>query len=279
VGYDLAVHQGAPYVALTLSGKTGLFLVDTGANASGVDAAWAQALPHRPARTSAHVTGMTGGAGFSQGVFERLDLGHGFFPDPVLDLESFQGFAHPAAGPQVGLLGTDFLNCYALTFDYGRSRLDVALRNERAAAAPGEVAVLVSYVANLPTVAVGIGGLELPCRLDTGASYTDPRVLLDVNRPAFEAICRTVDLRDAGSIYVRGISGAERLRLYEGKLAFELGPVRLEPVVLVVHESGTLASYASPVALAGGSLLARLGRFTLDPFDRALWLARPAEPR
>ncbi|MBI4615438.1 MAG: hypothetical protein HY720_17605, partial [Planctomycetes bacterium] len=71
---------------------------------------------------------------------------------------------------------------------------------------------------------------------------------------------------------VVGIAGPERLEIYTADgLRLELGPVTVDGVKLVVHESGTLA-VRTPLALAGASVLSRLGRMTLDPFDRLLWI-------
>jgi hypothetical protein len=50
-----------------------------------------------------------------------------------------------------------------------------------------------------------------------------------------------------------------------------VGPVHVTPLVLVVHDQGTLAQPA-PLALAGTPVIARFGALRLDPFDQVLWL-------
>lgn len=283
--YALVLKDGAPYIDLRMGASSGLFLVDTGANTSGVDRAWLEesGAGWRPGRTTT-VGGTTGAVRVDTCVLERLDLGAGFFRDAGFTLQSYAHFSPPVPGrPQAGLLGTDFLARYQLAFDWPNARLELRLGHERLPPPPGHEAVACAWPINLPTVGVRVGGLGLPCRLDTGATYLtrDPR--LDVNPAAVEALrARGATLLPAGHITVRGVSGAERLELLRGAgedgLVLELGPARVEHVVLVVHPSGTLASRPYPLALAGATLLARFHRLVFDPFDHLLWVPIP-EPR
>jgi len=134
---------------------------------------------------------------------------------------------------------------------------------------------------------VTIGGVTVPTRLDTGASYEDDLPYLDVNRATVSALeAAGVKLAPRGSITVAGVSGPETLPLLaaadpSAPLTASFGPASIPGVVLVVHDQGTLAT-PEPLALAGAKLLARLGTFTLDPFAGELILrdrgfARPAD--
>jgi len=278
---DLVLHHGATYLELEVGGARGLFLLDTGANTSGVDGAWLEAsgARHRPGERTT-VGGTTGPIQLETAVFERLDLGSGFFRDARLCVQDFGGFSRPGGRPQAGLLGTDLLNSYRVTVDYRARSVRLALRGERTPPPPGLAATTVTYDRGLPTANVRVGGVDLPCRLDSGASYRTERLFLDVNRAAVAALraAGRALVRD-GSIGVVGVGGPARLPLLTGPpgapLALDLAGVRLEGVVLVVHDRGTLA-VDRPLTLASASVLARLGRFVLDPFDRLLWVqARP----
>lgn len=274
--YDVALHLQAPYVLLTIGGAKGLFLVDTGANTSGVDRTWlaTHRVPHRDAGRSA-VGGTTGAVETGKVVFERLDLGNGFFLDPSFLLQDYSHFAPPEAGPQAGLLGTDFLGSYQVDLDYETRRLRLALRHERGEPPAGFESIPVDFPLRLPTIEVDVGGARVPCRLDSGASYIDPDAFLDVNRAAFDAIrARGAALEKKGEIHVVGIAGPETLPLYRGTgpegLVLTIGRRRIPDVVLVVHDSGTFRT-PQPIALAPASILSRLGRFVLDPFDARFW--------
>ncbi len=274
--YDLILFRQAPYAQLTVGGAKGLFLVDTGANTSGVDETWLRTsgVRYEDAGRSS-VGGTTGAIETGRVVFERIDLGNGFFLKPTFLLQSYAHFAHPDEGAQAGLLGTDLLGRYQIDLDYASRRLEVSLRDERPPPPEGFEAVPVEFPLGLPTVRVDVAGVGIPCRLDSGASYIDPEAFLDVNRAAFEAIRASgVPLEKTGEIHVVGISGPESLPLYRGTgedgLVLRIGRRRIAGVVLVVHDRGVLA-VPEPIALAPASILSRLGRFVLDPFDSRFW--------
>lgn len=283
--YALVLKDGAPYMELEVGGARGLFLVDTGANTSGVDRGWLERSGARWRQgKGTTIAGTTGALSVDTCVLDRLDLGRGFFRDAVLTLQRYDGFAPPAPGrPQAGLLGTDLLARYQVWFDWPNARLELRLPGERQPPPPGHEAVACAWPINLPTVGVRLGGLGLPCRLDTGATYLTATPRLDVNQAAVDALrARGVTLVAAGSITVRGVAGPERREVLRGEgpegLVLELGPARIEGVELVVHGSGTLAGRGYPLALAGATLLSRLHRLVFDPFDQLLWVPIP-EPR
>ena len=273
--YRLAMLNQAPYLELELGSAQGWFLLDTGANDSGVDAGWVQAegIPHQVTGSSG-VGGTTGTLRVSEATFGRLQLGNGFFLEPEFNLQDFSGFRSPEEGPQVGLLGTDFLNRYQLSLDYEAATAELRLEGERESLGRGWVPVTVTYPNRLPTVWVRVGGLDVPCRLDSGASYLDGDLRLDVNRATVRALrAAGVELEECGSLTVRGVSGSERLpllRSLEG-LELEVGPWRGRDVVLVVHGRGTFSG-PDPMALASASVMGAWERFVLDPFDHLLWL-------
>jgi hypothetical protein len=281
--YELVLRRGAPYIELALGGARGLFLVDTGANTSNVDRGWLEqsGAAWRQGRATT-VGGTTGAIRRDTCVIDRLDLGTAFFRDVGLTLTGPRAPAPGATRPQVGLLGTDLLNRYQASFDWVHSRLELRLRGERRPVPPGHEPVACAYPIGLPTVGTRLSGLGLPCRLDTGATYLDQTPRLDVNVATVDALrARGVKLVPAGSITVRGISGVERLEVLAGEgpdgLVLDLGPARIERVLLVVHGRGTLA-VDYPLALASATLLARLNRLVFDPFDHLLWVPVP-EPR
>jgi hypothetical protein len=177
----LTVAHGSPYIDLTLSGVTGRFLLDTGANVSGVDRSWlaSSGVLVRPGPS----TSVGGTTGVSVAVptvgLDRVDLGRGYFANPVFLSQDFSGFSWPGSEPQAGLIGTDFLSSYAVTLDLAHATASFALWNERTPLGPNDAAIRLDYPLNLPTTDVTLGGLTIPCRLDSGASYQDDSPYLD----------------------------------------------------------------------------------------------------
>ncbi|MBI4617865.1 MAG: retropepsin-like domain-containing protein, partial [Planctomycetes bacterium] len=226
--YPVVLFRGAPYVELVLGNARGLFLLDTGANISGVDESWLLQSGTRfeeIGRTS--VAGTTGGIVVRKASVDRFDLGTGSFPDAVFVLQGYGGFSHPPQGRQVGLLGTDFINSYRISLDYGARRLLLEMKDERGPRPAALPPAPLDYPFGLPTARAVLGGVSLPCRIDTGASYIDPGPYLDVNRPAIDALrAAGIGLRESGWISVVGIAGPERLEIYTADgLRLELGPV------------------------------------------------------
>jgi hypothetical protein len=278
--YPLSFLDSSPYIDLSFTGVSApaTFLFDTGANVSGIDGVWLSTSGvswHSGLSTSAG--GTTGNLYVSTAILDRLDLGNGFFANPSFLIEDFTHFISPAGKTQVGLLGTDFISCYAVTLDYANQQVTLALPSERGAPPAFGTAVPVTYPFRLPTVPVTLGSVSVSCRLDTGDSYADSRPLLDVNQRTVDALGASgVTFHSAGWITVAGVSGQENLSLLEADLglALGLGGASIPGIVLVVHDQGTLAQEPSAVALAGSSLLARFGSLTLDPFDKKLWIGK-----
>ena len=277
----LSFLDSSPYIDLTFAGAQGpaTFLFDTGANVSGVDGSWLSSsgvtwwsgMPMTAA-------GTTGNLSVKTAILSRLDLGNGFFTNPSFLIEDFTHFTSPAGKTQVGLLGTDFISCYAVTLDYANHQVTLALPGERGPPPAFGAAVPVTYPFRLPTVPVSLGSVSVSCRLDTGDAYQDPRPLLDVNQRAVDALKASgVTFHLAGLITVAGVSGQENLSLLEADrgLTLGVGGASIAHVILVVHDRGTLAQEPSALALAGSSLLSRFGSLTLDPFDRKLWIGSP----
>jgi hypothetical protein len=272
--------DSSPYIDLTLQGSrgpsTGTFLFDTGANTSGIDGNWlSTAGISYTSGTATTVGGTTGTSSVATAVVPELTLGNGYFTSPSFLIEDFSHFISPAGKTEVGLLGTDFIDCFAVTVDYTNAQVTLALSAERGPPPAYATPVPVTFPSGLPTVTVQIGGTSVPCRIDTGDSYEDTTPLLDVNEAEVSALkAAGVQLTQVGSITVAGISGQDNLALLSTSagLTLSIGSASIEGVTLVVHDQGTLASYSTPLVLAGSSLLARFGSFQLDPFDQKIWI-------
>lgn len=274
--YDLTTLRGSPYIRLRLGGRRGLFLLDTGANISGVDQAWLGASElHRRAAGFVATQGTTGGYLASAArLSTRLELGNGFFDAPRFLLQDFSRFAQPQAGAQAGLIGTDLLNAYRLVLDYPRRRAALRLRHERRAL-PGHRATTLRYERSLPTVTLRLDGLDFPCTIDTGSNNRRRAPSLDVNRALVERLASAgVELHERGRIAMAGITGCEHRRVL-GLVELELAGRRFPGAELIVHERGPLDG-PEPCALMGAGLLERLGRVVIDPFERLIWIARGA---
>src|SRR5262249_5617276 len=162
-------------------------------------------------------------------------LGTAFFLEPVFLVQRFSSFEQPPARTQAGLLGMDLLASSSITIDWRAGTLELARRHERAAD-PDAAVVALATAGNLPTIDARIGPVSIPCRLDTGATWAEPRPLLDVNRAAVRALERAgVVLRPGAGLGALGVGGGETLAVLETDLALELGPVKIERVSLVVH--------------------------------------------
>lgn len=279
----LDLLNGAPYVELELGGAKGWFLLDTGANASGVDRGWLEEkkATYQPGGKG-RIRGTTGSVAVEKAIFERFRLGNGVFPESTWVVHDYSKFTPPPGGPQAGLLGTDFLRTFQVTVDYTGRRARFLKQDER-----GEVdrskfsPAVLSWINGHPTVSVRVGGksfdgLDLPCRLDSGASYLSPGPFLDVNEHTVSALrAAGAQLKRTGAITLRGVSGPEKRELLAGDLTLEIGPLRLSDVTLVVHTGSGALSVDGPLTLASSSVLARMGTWTIDPFDHLLWVARP----
>ncbi len=297
--YTVQFRQWSPFVELALGDARGLFLVDTGANVSGVDSRWVSAseIPWTPAGR-ATIGGTTGSFETEKASFARLDLGSAYFTDAVFNLQSFgrwrgrrqpAGFGSGAPLPggfrRVGLLGTDFLNRYQLSLDFEAARLELCLRHERRKLPADYEAVAVGYPLH-PTVGARLAGVSLPIRLDTGSRNLGTRAYLGVNQATVAALkAAGVRLADRGSMVVGGVTGSRRRAILglagdddpddgRGGLVLAIGPVEIPDVLLVVHEDGTI-DLDHPLGLAGAAVLHHLRRFVLDPFDSVLWVPRP----
>jgi len=271
--YPLVLFNDATYVELAVGEARGLFLFDTGANTSGIDGGWlAKAGVRGTFEDGGQLAGTTGVRRVQKVVLPRLGLGTGYFLEPRFVVSDYRAFAHPPAGRQVGLLGTDLLVNYEVSIDYRARRARLALRNERRERSGAWQATGLTYPLNLPTVNARLGGVDMPCRLDSGASYLEDRPYLDGNVAALRALrAAGHELHQVGSLRVRGVTGGQTLKLYQGGLSLEVGPRRIDDVILVVHPSGSLAR-KDPLLLAGGTIISRWERVVLDPFDRLLWL-------
>lgn len=277
---DLTLWNGSPFIDLTIDGVTGRFLFDTGANISGVDAGWLRSSGISYSNgLSMTLGGTTGILTTPTAIVDRLEVGHGFFSWPSFLVEDFSGFGWVSGRPQAGLLGMDFISAYAVTLDLSNGRATLALANERPAPSPGETSLdLDLTTTRVPTVTARIAGIDVPCRLDTGNAYFDPRPFVDVNRAMVDTLERAgIVLVQTGTVAVAGVSGTQILPLLEGAawkgpIGLSVGPVDVPGIVLVVHDQGTLA-IDTPIALAGTPVLSRLGTFRIDPFDKKLWVS------
>lgn len=273
---ELLLLDGAPFVELELGGAKGWFLLDTGANVSGVDRGWLKETGARhELEGSSRLGGTTGSVAVGRARFEELLLGTARFTRSVWLVHDYSGFrAPPEAKRQSGLLGTDFLRSLQVEVDYAARRARFSKKDERPPRSTELTPTALSWINGHPTVSVRLAGIDIPCRLDSGASYLREGPLLDVNAHVVTALrAAGVELREAGTITVRGVAGPRTLGLLQGGLTLELGALRLEDVTLVVHEQGSL-SVDGPLGLASASVLGKAGRWVLDPFDHLFWVGR-----
>lgn len=297
---SLILSSGMPYTPVRVQGRTGLFVVDLGADGSAIS-------PHTflPGRGPA-----PGPMAGSVDQFEGFDF---FGPwGPVrLSVQDHSGIRGPL--PQAGLIGTDLLQGHVVTLDYARGLLHRAERGTfcsasvlrqagfaslssddyygtagvplRCPAAPRRLAC-----PNIPTIPVRIGGSQAVAQIDTG--YDDSRFppSMNINRAWLNGLrAAGVHLRrwPEGDLRLSTCAGVSEpvgaYRLPQGH-ALELvgsdGQVvrRLEGVTLFLKETppearvcGGIGTWEQPAAQLGASIV-NDGTLVVDPFGQRVWL-------
>ncbi len=266
-------YHGSPWAEGSVNGASGLFLLDTGASASVVDAELA-GRAGLPTTGGESITATTGRVDVGTGRVERLELAGRTHTGRHVLVQDLGDFRAPGGRRKSGLLGSDFFLEYTLTLDMERSRM--ALRRSPGPSASGMTPHRMRLNAGVPTVQVFFGdGAQAPvwAKFDTGSSYADERIVHLEVTPARARALLGEDYRErpAGRLRVLSLAGEEEL------LLFEYGPVRLlgrefESVRLIVHEHEQ-GAFADPEAvLISGSVLRQFDRVDLDFPRRTVWV-------
>jgi hypothetical protein len=272
-----------PHVRIVLAGRSGNFLVDTGASASSVD-----------------------GAAFSLAPGSSVQLAGSTFPTisggnfAVFDWKS----APSPPGGLAGVIGTDFLSLRVAEFHYDAPEPYLGISEQHCSSRQFEDAGFTSIsqngyyssdptrlrpnTLNIPVVFIRVGAVIAPAQIDSGFSETSSvRGIVQIN----EALL--TNLRNAGVTMVpftevrfsitdcRGNVATPALWQVKGtplQIATPEGKalVEYEELLLEVKPTptvcGGIATSPQPMGQIGAEYLRRWGTFVLDPFNERLWL-------
>lgn len=267
----LARAHGLAFVELGWNERTLLALVDTGANASAVDARVAAALP---ALGEGEIEGTTGTLRAASVALEGLRFGALRLPTLRATRRPLEGLLAPEGRRVELVLGSDAFLGRALRFDFARGRLALgpsaaprgAARAD-APLAPGEARLGLDQ--GIPTLEAVLGGLALELRIDSGASlFASDELWINVPlRVERELRARGVELLPCPPLSGTGANG-ETLELAVWRLRAappqRLGPLARDELRLIVQPEAGYFARPDAKGFVGLNLLEKLGCVTLD---------------
>ena len=245
-----------------------LFLLDTGANTTAIDAQTATELalahgePHE-------IEGATGKLTVDSARVPEIAVGALAAHDLAVTVQDLSGSLHPEKRHLDGILGSDFLAGFVLQLDFTNARLTLS----QGALAADEAALPFELDEGIPHFPAQLDDTPVQLRLDTGASLFAARdVFVNVPTSLWEELQRAdPTLKIAGKLAGGGPGGQAELPV--GRLsALLVGPTSLaRPYVIVQPRVGY---FARPDALGfvGNNFLEKFEQVTLDYPGRHLWL-------
>lgn len=254
-----------------------LFLLDTGASASAIDARTAEELGI-PIVGSGQVEGTAGTIEVRTARLASLSVGGARVEALDVPCYDLGGLLAPEGQRVDGILGYDFLRGFALYVDFEArtlafERAESARRIDRASIVPFEPDN------GIPRIHAVLDDLEVELRLDTGASlFESPDVYLNVPASVWAEL-RASDPTLAPDHHLSGsgVGGTVSLpvvrlqRLLIGDLAFD------RPYAIVQPEAGYFAR-PEAVGFVSNNLLEKYGPVLLDYTANELHLT-PPQPR
>jgi hypothetical protein len=279
---DISV-AATPYSRIQLAGRSGNFLIDTGASASSVDGGAFSLTPGSNARLEGSTFPSMTGANFA--VFNWTKA-----PAPP--------------GGLAGVIGTDFLSLRIAEFHYDAPEPYLGVSQERCLPRQFEDAGFTSIsqdgyyssdptrlrpnTPNIPVIFIRIGSVIAPAQIDSGFSETSRvRGVVQINEALF------ADLRNVGIAMIpfieirfsitdcRGIVSVPALWQLKGtplQITTREGNPLLEYEELLFEVKpmaaacGGIANSPEPMGQIGAEYLRRWGTFVLDPFNERVWL-------
>jgi hypothetical protein len=279
---DVSV-AATPHVRIELAGRSGDFLVDTGASASSVDGGTFSLMPGPNAQLAGSTFPTITGGNFAVFDWSRA-------PAP--------------SGRLAGVIGTDFLSLRIAEFHYDSSEpyLGVAelrcppRRFEDAGFTPisqqgyysADSTRLRPNTLNIPVIFVRVGLVIAPAQIDTGFSETGSvRGVVQVNEALFAGLrnagiamtpftevqfsirdCRGNDVTPA-LWQLKGVPLQIATREGNALFAYEDALLEVKPTPTVC---GGIATTSEPMGQIGAEYLRRWGAVVLDPFNEQVWL-------
>ncbi len=247
-------------------GSTILALVDTGANASAIDAQRAGEL--KPVAKS-EVVGTTGSVSAEIVELAGLKLGALALPSLRATRRDLSGLLSPDGRAVEMILGSDAFVGRALSIDFEQRSLELgpsspATSGGAPMSTPGAVPMTLEQ--GIPAIPARLGGIATTLRIDTGASlFETPDVYVNVPARIWSAL-RSVDPDLAPTTHFQGTGASgESVQLPVARVrASTIGAKAFDAVFVIVQpESGYFADPAAK-GFVGVNFLEKLGRVTLD---------------
>ncbi len=263
-------HERLVFVRARMGDSERLFLLDTGASASAVDAESARELALVRGEPG-EVEGTAGVIRVESATLPALALGAHAVRDLRVTVQDLSGSLRPPGMRLDGILGSDFLAGCALELDFAQRTLRLGT-NPRAPS-PQATVLALELENRIPRFAARLDDLSVWLRLDTGASLFETRdVYVNVPTPEWDAL-RAADPGLAPESHLSGTGAGGTVELAVARLqALVLGPTTIaRPYVIVQPPRGYFAR-ADAVGFVGNNLLERFGRVTIDYAGRRLVL-------
>jgi hypothetical protein len=264
-------HQRCIFLTMRLNEQDDLlFLLDTGASASAVDATVAKRLK-LPAKGAGKVEGTTGVLAVEQVLVNSLSAGAARADGLTVTSQNLGGSLAPAGRKLDGILGYDFLRRFALTFDFHKKTVTFSSRPVEAA--DGTVSLPVTLDNGIPRIAANLNQVRAELRLDTGASLFETKDVY-VNVP--QAIWETLKAADPAltpTSYLKGSGTGGEVQLPVARLnELSLGRVTVaRPFVIVQPRQGYFAR-PDAVGFISNNLLEKYSPVTVDYLGKVLIL-------
>jgi hypothetical protein len=301
---SLVISSGMPYTPLRVQGRTGFFVLDLGADGSAISPG---TFLGRRGPLPLQGSGNT---------FAGVDF---FGPLAPLRLNVQDHSAIRGPLPQAGLIGTDLLSNHVWTLDYANGLLrradqasscaDGVLRQAgfqplsiagyfgtNAASLSCPAAPRRGPCPNIPSIPVRIGSSMAVAQVDTGYDDGLHSPSLNINRPWFNQLTRSVRLEPhpEANLTLSTCAGVSEqvlaYRLPPGKAVELVGSDgsavrRLQGVTLFLKDTppaarrcGGIGTWDRAAAQLGASFV-NDGTLVVDPFSQRLWFRPgPAEP-
>jgi predicted aspartyl protease len=264
----LELVRNLALLPVRVNGRTGSFLLDTGAGATVIDASFAESLD----LSVRGVLEARGAGGSEPGSFvnvESLRLPGVVLRGQTLVALSLDAISKALGRSISGILGYDFLSRFAVEIDYGQARL--ALAPSGGYDAPDEaVRVRLRIESNVPRVEGRLEGKHQGSFLiDTGNS----RGLL-IHSP-FARAHGFDDRPSRGDADVSGIGGRESMREISVR-SLTLGDTVFHDVRAFVSDSAEgIVAIDEAIGNVGGALFAG-GVLAFDYRAESLWIQSPS---
>lgn len=266
-------HERLILVGLGLQDGERLFLLDTGASASALDARVAKELA-LPRAGTVEVEGTAGVVEVESARLPALHAGSLAIEGLTVTLQDLGAIPCPAEERVAGILGFDFLGRFVVELDYLEHRLTLSAR----ALEPRESALALELDNGIPRFAAQLDDLPLELRIDTGASlFASTDVYVNITTATWAELCRADPaLAPEGHLSGAGLGG--KLELPFARIqALLVGETALaRPYVIVQPRAGYFAR-DDAVGFVGNNFLEKFEQVTLDYPGRKLRLG-PREP-